>query len=138
MDAYVGQLAAELREYGVRAPLKVMQSNGGVITADAARERPVDTLLSGPAAGVRGATYVADRDPSAVARDLRLGKITPDAARAAYGDAVDSLSAAGRGSIDGAASEQSGDDADEHREHGAVAGTGSRQVLQARSPTGMI
>ena len=61
MDEYVGQLATELREYGVRAPLKVMQSNGGVITADAARERPVDTLLSGPAAGVRGATYVADR-----------------------------------------------------------------------------
>jgi N-methylhydantoinase A len=36
-----------------------MQSNGGIITADIARTRPVNTLLSGPAAGVQGASYVA-------------------------------------------------------------------------------
>jgi N-methylhydantoinase A len=61
MESYVGNLARDVREAGVRAPLKVMGSNGGVVTADAARERPVNTLLSGPAAGVRGATYVAGR-----------------------------------------------------------------------------
>jgi N-methylhydantoinase A len=36
-----------------------MGSNAGVMSADAARERPVETLLSGPAAGVRGAAHVA-------------------------------------------------------------------------------
>jgi N-methylhydantoinase A len=61
MDSYVGNLARDVREAGVRAPLKVMGSNGGVVTAEVARERPVNTLLSGPAAGVRGATYVAER-----------------------------------------------------------------------------
>jgi N-methylhydantoinase A len=61
MAGYVGRLGERLRESGVGAPLKIMQSNGGIITAGAARERPVDTLLSGPAAGVQGAVHVAGR-----------------------------------------------------------------------------
>jgi N-methylhydantoinase A len=59
MDAYVGALEADVADLGVPAELKIMQSNGGVITADVSRERPVNTLLSGPAAGVQGAAYVA-------------------------------------------------------------------------------
>ncbi|SFG58175.1 N-methylhydantoinase A [Halopelagius inordinatus] len=59
IDRYVGNLSEDVREAGVEAPLKIMQSNGGIITAEAARERPVNTLLSGPAAGVQGATHVA-------------------------------------------------------------------------------
>jgi len=59
MDQYIGTLAAEVEERGIDAELKIMQSNGGIITAAAARDRPVNTLLSGPAAGVQGATYVA-------------------------------------------------------------------------------
>lgn len=59
VGGYVGNLEAAVAAEGVDADLKVMQSNGGTITADAARERPVHTLLSGPAAGVQGATYVA-------------------------------------------------------------------------------
>ncbi len=58
---YVGALADGLADRGVDAPLRLMASHGGLITAEAARERPVDTLLSGPAAGVRGAVHVADR-----------------------------------------------------------------------------
>ena len=61
MKGYLGALESRVRERGVGADLGVIQSNGGLITADAARERPVNTLLSGPAAGVRGATYVAER-----------------------------------------------------------------------------
>ncbi|SFR51452.1 hydantoinase/oxoprolinase family protein [Halogeometricum limi] len=59
MDRYLGRLTDEVADAGVDAPVKIMQSNGGIITADAARERPVNTLLSGPAAGVQGATHVA-------------------------------------------------------------------------------
>ena len=61
MDSYIGNLESEVREHGVGAELKIMQSNGGLITADAARGRPVNTLLSGPAGGVQGATYVAQQ-----------------------------------------------------------------------------
>ncbi|WP_435347406.1 hydantoinase/oxoprolinase family protein [Haloarchaeobius sp. HRN-SO-5] len=59
MDRYIGRLETRVSEAGVGTDLKIMQSNGGIITADAARDRPVNTLLSGPAAGVQGATYVA-------------------------------------------------------------------------------
>ena len=59
MDRYIGNLGERVREEGIDAELKIMQSNGGIITADAARERPVNTLLSGPAGGVQGASYVA-------------------------------------------------------------------------------
>ncbi|WP_435332887.1 hydantoinase/oxoprolinase family protein [Haloarchaeobius sp. TZWWS8] len=59
MDRYIGRLEQRVVDRGVGADLKIMQSNGGIITAESARDRPVNTLLSGPAAGVQGATYVA-------------------------------------------------------------------------------
>jgi len=61
MDRYLGRLATDLEAAGVDAPLRVMGSDGGVIDATVARDRPIDTLLSGPAAGVRGAAHVAGR-----------------------------------------------------------------------------
>ena len=59
MDDYLGRLERAIDERGLAAGLSVMQSNGGVIGAVRARSRPVNTLLSGPAAGVQGATYIA-------------------------------------------------------------------------------
>jgi N-methylhydantoinase A len=61
MDDYLGALEAEVGSLGVDADLAVMQSNGGVTTAGDARERPVTTLLSGPAAGVTGAAHLGAR-----------------------------------------------------------------------------
>ncbi|MBM4438381.1 MAG: hydantoinase/oxoprolinase family protein, partial [Actinobacteria bacterium] len=43
----------------VGAKLRVMQSSGGVLSARAAAEQPVRTVLSGPAGGVTGAFAVA-------------------------------------------------------------------------------
>jgi len=42
---------------GVR--VRVMQSNGGIISAEKAALQPVTTILSGPAGGVMGASYAA-------------------------------------------------------------------------------
>ncbi|WP_254821968.1 hydantoinase/oxoprolinase family protein [Haloglomus halophilum] len=61
LDRYLGRLDGRAREAGVGADLRVMASNGGLMDADTARETPVRTLLSGPAAGVRGAAHVAAR-----------------------------------------------------------------------------
>ena len=67
MNAYVGRkmagyfadLEGGLRDLGLRAPILTTKSNGGVMNAREAGERPVETLLSGPAAGVIGASFVA-------------------------------------------------------------------------------
>ncbi|MDY6765110.1 MAG: hydantoinase/oxoprolinase family protein, partial [Halobacteria archaeon] len=59
IDDYLGELESEKNDLGIPSSLKIMQSNGGIITSEAARQRPVNTLLSGPAAGVQGATYIA-------------------------------------------------------------------------------
>jgi N-methylhydantoinase A len=61
MDDYLSGLVTGLRDAGITVPLTLMVSNGGTVSADAARERPVNTLLSGPAGGVQGAAFVAGR-----------------------------------------------------------------------------
>jgi N-methylhydantoinase A/oxoprolinase/acetone carboxylase beta subunit len=54
---YVQRLAGALQTAGFKADLHVMGSNGGVATAKMVAERPVLTLLSGPAAGVLGGAW---------------------------------------------------------------------------------
>ena len=51
---YLTRLGTRLAGAGVPAPLQVMQSRGGLSSADLARDRPVRLFLSGPAAGVIG------------------------------------------------------------------------------------
>lgn len=51
---YIDRLKSELMKNGFKAELRIMSSNGGVATAEAISQRPVNTLLSGPAAGVLG------------------------------------------------------------------------------------
>jgi len=55
MDRYLGNLASALRGDGLRAPVEVMRSGGGTFEASLAARYPVETLLSGPAAGAWGA-----------------------------------------------------------------------------------
>ena len=59
MRRYLTGLADGLRGIGVEAPLLVVASNGGVVGAREAGERPVFAVGSGPAAGVAGAARLA-------------------------------------------------------------------------------
>jgi N-methylhydantoinase A len=54
MDRYLGRLEADLAP----RPLRIMQSNGGCLTAGTARQQAARTALSGPAGGVVGAFAV--------------------------------------------------------------------------------
>jgi N-methylhydantoinase A len=56
--SYVDRLDRRLLQEGVSAPLLLMKSSGGVTSARAARRQPVETALSGPAAGTVGAAKV--------------------------------------------------------------------------------
>ena len=56
---YLERLQTEMESQGLGVPLHVMQSSGGVVTADSARERPLQTLLSGPVGGTMGLVALA-------------------------------------------------------------------------------
>jgi N-methylhydantoinase A len=59
VDRYLERLEGAMRTGGLSVPLHVMQSNGGVLTAATARQRPIQTLLSGPAGGTMGGVALA-------------------------------------------------------------------------------
>jgi len=61
MARYVADIRRGLDAAGVASPLTIMQSSGGVMTADDATVRPVLALESGPAAGVVAALGIARR-----------------------------------------------------------------------------
>jgi N-methylhydantoinase A len=52
VSRYLQNLRANLDRAGVKSPLLVMQSSGGLVSGDGAAERPVRIIESGPAAGV--------------------------------------------------------------------------------------
>ena len=87
VNAYVAPLIARylrtLRErldgLGTRAPLLVMQSNGGLISASSAAGRPVTIIESGPAAGVVAAARLAQDCGYADVLTLDMGGTTTKA-----------------------------------------------------------
>jgi len=61
VQRYLATLRSGLDAIGVRGPLLIMQSNGGLMTDEAAAARPMHIIESGPAAGVVGAQALAKR-----------------------------------------------------------------------------
>ncbi|MBN9477052.1 MAG: hypothetical protein ABS43_16275 [Bordetella sp. SCN 67-23] len=52
MDDYLQRFEMGVRDLGVRSAPHVMQSNGGAVTTQTVRQRPINTFFSGPAGGV--------------------------------------------------------------------------------------
>ena len=61
VQRYVRSLLDAFARLGMGAPLLIMQSNGGVMTAEACRQQPVYIIESGPAAGVIASQELARR-----------------------------------------------------------------------------
>jgi N-methylhydantoinase A len=79
MGRYVADIRRGLDDAGVRSPLTIMQSSGGVMTSDDATLRPVLGLESGPAAGVVAALGMARRLGFANAISFDMGGTTAKA-----------------------------------------------------------
>jgi N-methylhydantoinase A len=61
IESYIARFSKRLSEHGFKGRFSVMQSNGGRLPAGAMHASAVNALLSGPAAGVMGATRQAGR-----------------------------------------------------------------------------
>ncbi|MBS0123701.1 hydantoinase/oxoprolinase family protein [Thetidibacter halocola] len=59
VSGYLGRLERALAQGGFDGEFMIVQSNGGVMAVDTACRLPVRTALSGPAAGVIAAGYIA-------------------------------------------------------------------------------
>ena len=59
VSRYLTGLESAANRDGISAPLFIMKSNGGVTSADLAARQAIHTVLSGPVAGVMGATRVS-------------------------------------------------------------------------------
>jgi N-methylhydantoinase A len=61
VHTYLSRLRDALDALGIAAPLRIMQSNGGVLGAEAVLNKPAFIVESGPAAGVIGGAALAAR-----------------------------------------------------------------------------
>ncbi|MBN1399611.1 MAG: hydantoinase/oxoprolinase family protein [Anaerolineae bacterium] len=66
-----------MEEQGIHAPLMVVKGDGSLMDAAVARERPIETILSGPAASVVGAQHLAKGEDMVV---VDMGGTTTDIA----------------------------------------------------------
>ena len=80
MASYSRAMEADLKDIGMDVPVMVMQSNGGMMPLELAREFPIHIIESGPAAGVTGAYHLAKRMGLADAITLDMGGTTAKAA----------------------------------------------------------
>jgi N-methylhydantoinase A len=70
--SHLDSLYLELRQDGFMGDFGVIQSNGGTISVDVAKAEPVRTVLSGPAGGVIGASFIGQQidEPNLITLDM--------------------------------------------------------------------
>ena len=86
--AYITALDARLRALGIRSGLQLMQSNGGLASAEFAAAAPAHIVESGPAAGVVGGAALARRldEPRLITFDM--GGTTAKAGLVEHGEVL--------------------------------------------------
>ncbi|MBS3651147.1 hydantoinase/oxoprolinase family protein [Pseudaminobacter sp. 19-2017] len=77
IDRLISATEGFLEGRGIAAPLMVVRGDGALVSSDFARHRPIETILSGPAASLVGARHLTGFD-NAVVSDI--GGTTTDVA----------------------------------------------------------
>lgn len=75
---YLDELDDELRNAGSSAKMNVVRSDGGLMSSDAAKHRPVELALSGPSGGVVGAATIAEKKGLPDVLTLDMGGTSTD------------------------------------------------------------
>ncbi|MBI5578133.1 MAG: DUF1638 domain-containing protein [Deltaproteobacteria bacterium] len=73
----LNDVAAVLKQMGIRAPVMVVRGDGTLMSQHLAIQRPVETILSGPAASVAGARHLTGLNDAVV---IDMGGTTTDMA----------------------------------------------------------
>ncbi|MEP1767340.1 MAG: hydantoinase/oxoprolinase family protein [Sulfitobacter sp.] len=77
IERLIGRAEDTLADLGIAAPLMVVRGDGALISSAQARERPIETILSGPAASIVGARWLTGADHALVSD---IGGTTTDVA----------------------------------------------------------
>ncbi len=77
IDRLVTACEGHLEELGLAVPLMVVRGDGALISARVVRERPIETILSGPAASIVGARWLTGESEALVSD---IGGTTTDVA----------------------------------------------------------
>ncbi len=77
IDHLVGATETHFKTIGITCPMMVVRGDGALISADQAREKPIETILSGPAASIVGARWLTDETDALVSD---IGGTTTDVA----------------------------------------------------------
>ena len=71
----VASVKKVLREHQIEAPLMIVKGDGSLMSEAVAKEKPVETILSGPAASLTGAKFLTGEDEAVV---IDVGGTTTD------------------------------------------------------------
>lgn len=77
IDELMGAVKGVLTELNIDAPIMVVKGDGSLMNESVAKERPIETILSGPAASIIGANFLNDIDEGLI---LDMGGTTTDIA----------------------------------------------------------
>ncbi|WP_170345947.1 hydantoinase/oxoprolinase family protein [Ruegeria atlantica] len=77
INRLIGRAQDQLHALGISAPMMVVRGDGALMSAEQARERPIETILSGPAASIVGARWLTGAENALVSD---IGGTTTDVA----------------------------------------------------------
>lgn len=66
IDGLISACEGHLAQIGIDARLMVVRGDGALVSADVAREKPIETILSGPAASIAGASWLTGEQDALV------------------------------------------------------------------------
>ena len=94
LEKLLSEMGESLEKQGIVAPKMVVRSDGSLMNVKTALERPIETILSGPAASAKGAGHLANLEDGLV---VDIGGTTTDTAIIRDGKVLTNLDGASVG-----------------------------------------